>query len=356
MYLAVWTLIYADELDTALSHFDHAQANARERGWEGEFAAVSGSRGQTLIRLGRLAEAEADALGMLPTVSQANIARAIALSCLLQTMAERADPATWEPFLAEHGLDGDLTDQPMGGLLLYSRGHLRLAAGDAAAALADFQGLRRRDELSGQHTPAIPSRAPQALAYLQLGERDVARAHAADELSRARRWNSPSALAYALRAAGLVANGDDGLDLLREAVAAVESSSARLEHARALTELGAALRRAGRRRDARQPLRDALDLANRCGAQRLAARAREELVATGARPRRAALGGCDALTPSERRVARLAADGLSNREIAQALFVTLRTVEGHLTQTYMKLDISSRDTLRDALTAGTEQR
>ena len=114
-------------------------------------------------------------------------------------------------------------------------------------------------------------------------------------------------------------------------------------------EYGAALRRAGRRRDAREPLRAALELADRCGALRTAARAREELLATGARPRRAARSGADALTPSERRVCRLAADGLSNRDVAQALFVTVRTVEGHLTQAYMKLDVSGREQLADAL-------
>jgi DNA-binding CsgD family transcriptional regulator len=111
------------------------------------------------------------------------------------------------------------------------------------------------------------------------------------------------------------------------------------------------LRRAGNRRDAREPLREALELADRCGALRTATRAREELLATGARPRRIARSGADSLTPSERRVTRLATEGLSNREIAQALFVTVRTVEGHLTQAYMKLDIASRDQLADALQA-----
>jgi len=129
----------------------------------------------------------------------------------------------------------------------------------------------------------------------------------------------------------------------------VDTSPARYERARSLTEYGAALRRAGRRREAREPLREALELADRCGALRTARRAREELLATGARPRRAARSGADSLTPSERRVCRLATEGLSNREIAQALFVTVRTVEGHLTQAYMKLDIASREQLAAAL-------
>ena len=139
--------------------------------------------------------------------------------------------------------------------------------------------------------------------------------------------------------------------MLRDSVTAVQHSPARLEHARSLTDLGAALRRAGHRRDAQQVLRHGLDIADRCGALRLARRARQELIATGARPRRAALNGRDALTPSERRVAQLAADGLGNREIAQALFVTMRTVEGHLTNTYTKLNIRARSELAAALAA-----
>ena len=351
VFLAIWSLIYADRLDDADRHFQRALRTAAQRGWEGEFAGLSGSHSHVLIRQGRLAEAEAEALSVLGTVSLHAIARAMLLSCLLQTMSERAELRTWHPFLAEHDLDGELSGRVMGGMLLYSRGQLRLAAGNARGALEDFEELHRRDELSGLHTPAIPSSAPRALAHLQLGERDAAHALADDELRQARRWNSPSALAYALRAAGLVTGGSDGIDLLRESVDAVEQSPARLEHARSLTELGAALRRAGHRGDARHALREGLDLADRCGAHRLASRAREELVATGARPRRTALRGRDALTPSERRVTQMAADGAGNRDIAQALFVTMRTVEGHLTSAYMKLNISSREQLRAALAA-----
>jgi DNA-binding NarL/FixJ family response regulator len=116
----------------------------------------------------------------------------------------------------------------------------------------------------------------------------------------------------------------------------LRDSSARLEQAKALVALGAALRRTGSRAEAREPLREALDLAERCGALALAERAREELRATGARPRRSILRGVDALTASELRIARMAAEGLTNREIAQELFVTIRTVEMHLTRTDTK--------------------
>ncbi len=129
----------------------------------------------------------------------------------------------------------------------------------------------------------------------------------------------------------------------------LRESPAKLEHAKARTELGAALRRANRRSQAREQLRQAVELATICGAAPLAARAESELLATGARPRRVALSGIESLTPSERRVAEMAAEGPTNREIAQALFVTQRTVEVHLTSIYRKLRISSRSQLAAAL-------
>lgn len=146
-----------------------------------------------------------------------------------------------------------------------------------------------------------------------------------------------------MRANGLVA-ADIGV--LRAAAQALAGAEARLEHARALCELGAALRRANHRTDARAPLREALDLAHRCRAGAVAERAHTELLATGARPRRVVLSGVESLTPSERRVAQMAAEGLTNPQIAQALFVSTRTVEGHLTHVFRKLDVTARTELR----------
>jgi DNA-binding NarL/FixJ family response regulator len=122
-----------------------------------------------------------------------------------------------------------------------------------------------------------------------------------------------------------------------------------VERARALAELGALLRRRNRRTEARELLREALDAAHRGGARPLAEYAETELRATGARPRRVVLSGLDSLTASERRVAEFASQGLSNREIAQTLFVTARTVEGHLTSVFRKLQVGSRDELPAAL-------
>jgi DNA-binding CsgD family transcriptional regulator len=131
----------------------------------------------------------------------------------------------------------------------------------------------------------------------------------------------------------------------------LEGSPARLEHARALVNLGAGLRALGHREQARAPLSKGLELAHRCGAAALVDRARAELRAAGARPRRNTLTGPDALTPAELRTARLAADGRSNREIAQALFVSTKTVEAQLSQAYAKLSIARREQLGGALAA-----
>jgi DNA-binding CsgD family transcriptional regulator len=149
--------------------------------------------------------------------------------------------------------------------------------------------------------------------------------------------------------AGLAHGGTEGLRLLEESVTALGGSPARLEQAKSLADLGAALRRAGQRAAARPRLAEALDLAAGCGARPLAGRAHDELTAAGGRPRRARRHGLDSLTPSELRVARLAADGQTNRQIAHGLYVTPKTVETHLAHVYAKLGISQRGELPEAL-------
>jgi DNA-binding NarL/FixJ family response regulator len=187
---------------------------------------------------------------------------------------------------------------------------------------------------------------------LTLGDHESAERLAEEELQLARPFGTPRALGVALRAAGVVTGGDRGALLLREAIDTLERGDATLERARALADLGAMLRRRNRRTDARDLLREALDAAHRAGARPLAEYAETELRATGARPRRVVLAGLESLTASERRIAELASEGLTNREIAQTLFVTTRTVEGHLTSIFRKLQVDSRSELPAALAAG----
>ena len=192
-------------------------------------------------------------------------------------------------------------------------------------------------------------RSQLALAYNAADRRDQALALALDGLEHARVWGAPQSIGVALRALGLVEGGVSGVKLLRDAVDVLGTSQSRLEHARALVELGAALRRSNKRTESRDFLRQGLELAHKLGASALEERAQTELAATGARPRRLMLSGIESLTPSERRVAEMAADNMTNKDIAQALFVTPKTVEVHLSSVYRKLEITSRSQLPAAL-------
>lgn len=353
LYLAGLSLTYADELERAQRLFDRAVVSAQDRGSLLGYSIAIACRSIVLLRRGRIAETEAEIGDALRTAEAEHwpVGNAFAVACLLEAMSERAGLDDCEALLQRTGNHGELPTSIMASTLLHARGRLRLARGDAGAALRDFDELQRRDDDAGcANVGAYNVRSAAALAHARLGDRDTAVALATDGLAAARRWGAPSAISIALRAlAAAVADNDERIALLRDATEDVARSPARCERARALADFGAALRRGGQRSAARVPLRAALELAQACGALRLADRAREELVATGSRPRRAALAGRDALTPCELRVAGLAADGLSNRDIAQTLFVTVRTVETHLSHVYAKLDVCSRDRLAGAL-------
>jgi DNA-binding CsgD family transcriptional regulator len=236
----------------------------------------------------------------------------------------------------------------------FARGRLRVAQGRVAEGLDDFLGLGADLTRAIVTCPSyLPWRSEAALAQLALGERESAGRLAEEELELAQAFGGQRALGVAKRAAGVAAGGDRGALLLREAIEVLERGNAPLERARALADLGALLRRRNRRTEAREVLREALDTAHRAGARPLAELAEAELRATGARPRRVVLTGVDSLTASERRIAELASQGLTNREIAQTLFVTARTVEGHLTSIFRKLQVESRSGLQSVLEVAT---
>jgi DNA-binding CsgD family transcriptional regulator len=217
----------------------------------------------------------------------------------------------------------------------------------------DFE-RRRRPDASVGHLARVSSRGGQKLRSPTSRSAITTRRAASqkEELELAVAFGAPRTLGVAKRAAGVVAGGVRGELLLREAIDVFDDGDARLERARALADLGAMLRRRNRRTEARELLREGLDAAHRAGARPLAEQAETELRATGARPRRVVLSGLDSLTASERRIAELASQGLSNREIAQMLFITARTVEGHLTSVFRKLQLDSRNELPTALAGG----
>ena len=235
-------------------------------------------------------------------------------------------------------------------MFVATRGRLRGVTA-RPEAIADLRYAGSIVDALGFRTPGsfLDWRTSLALV-LPVEQREEALELAQAQLRIAEEVGNVRLRGISLRALGVLSGDpESGRRQLEEAVEVLAGSPARLEHARALVELGSWLRRARRRADAREPLRLGLDLAQRCGAVRLSERARTELQATGARPRRDALTGRDALTPSEARVAQLAAEGLTSRQIAQSLFVTTKTVETHLAHCYGKLGIHSRIELAEAL-------
>lgn len=330
------------------------EASRRDGTTIGTITAIT-SRGWIHAMRGDLAAAEVDLLTALSMISDAEMPM-IRLSALyflqdvilerpsLDPIGELAERTTLEPVF-----DRTWT----GGMLRQVRGRLRLAHRDRDGGIADLRAVGRtatKLRLGPQYS-AWRSHLAAALAPTH---RDEAAALVSEELELARATGLRQPEGTALRVAGILEDGDAGLERLRESVSVLATSEARLEHARSMVELGSALRRSQRRADARPHLEAGLDLARRCGAERLLVRARDELRAAGGRPRRIALWGCDALTASELRVARLAADSATNPQIAQELYVSLKTVETHLSHVYAKLGLSghgSRARLSTALDA-----
>lgn len=228
--------------------------------------------------------------------------------------------------------------------LPWFEGAVAHAAGDPAAALDAFE--RAGEVLEGvlglRNPTVLAWRSSAALAAASLGRDELACHHALAELAAAESAGIARSLGNARVVAGLV-TGD--LDLMESGVAVLETSPSRLSLARALLMHGIGYRRARRLRDARDPLSRALDLSEQMGAATIAQRARLELRTTGARPRRRARSGPEALTPREREVAVLAARGLTTRQISAELFLTAKTVETHLTHVFRKLRIASRSDL-----------
>jgi DNA-binding CsgD family transcriptional regulator len=345
------SLIVAERWDEVRPLFDESIAEARVNGDSSLLAIGLAMRGWSALRRGDLTAAEVDTRTALaaPELGAPRLFRILNGGVLADTLVERGELDAAEDVLTS--LDSQVeSDALTAAVLRLARGRLRVVRGRIEDGLADFQGVGRLATLAHVTCPGyLAWRSEAALAHLALAEHEPAKRLADEELELARVYGAPRTLGIAMRAAGLVAGGDQGIALLREALGALEGSDARLERARILADLGAMLRRRNRRMEARDLLRDALDAAYRIGARPLAERAETELKASGGRPRRIVLSGLDSLTASERRIAELAGQGLSNREIAQSLFVTNRTVEGHLTNVFRKLRLDSRTKLHDAL-------
>jgi DNA-binding CsgD family transcriptional regulator len=350
---AMWALTVLEDFDQAASQIEKVGEIGAEMGSAHHFLLARAQSAMVETRRGDLATAAGDLRTVFERAPEMGVplASLITLNLCGDVLVERPDVADIAAFAGSLPL-GPLAEVTVGAMIGMVQAQLAFAAGDRAAAIATLRQIGRVAAALGFEHPGcgLPWRSTLA-SMLGDEDRDEALALVAAELTAARRVDSPTAIGVALRVEGTIRGGDPGLALLTEAAELLAGSPARLEYARALVDLGAAHRRAGARTTAREPLRGGLDLADRCGAVRLGERARTELAATGARPRRARLSGLDSLTPSELRIARLAAAGRTSREIAQELFVTTKTVDAHLGHVYAKLEINSRRALGDALAA-----
>ncbi len=346
--MAIATLARADRAE-ALDACELSLEEAHRRGSLLAKSSVSWAQAFTLYRWGELAEADEAARAAIEELtlwaSGPTLELTDDLALLASVQRERGELAEARQTLEQAGDPGDRSDSAR--VWLNSLLELLVAEGRFEEALAAADDFASRFAYFSNPFDT-PWRQHKALALDGLGRRKEALALAREDLELARRWGAPATLARSLRVLGSLER-QDGLEHLREAVEAVAGSPARLEHAKALAALGSGLRRARRPREAREPLRRALALADVCGAAGLAEDVRAELYAAGGRPRATELKGVEALTPSERRVATLAAQGQTNREIAQSLYVTPKTVEVHLSNAYRKLGIRSRRELAGEL-------
>jgi DNA-binding CsgD family transcriptional regulator len=335
------------DLDEAVDALDAQRAEAHRKGSLMRVGGVHLWSGYTHYLRGDLAEAASELRASLQT---------------LMDWGVRTDGGWAPPVLAEVLLERGAIDEARDVLdaagdapphsdhtIMLDRAWTRtlLAEGRPGEAL-EQAGLLEGHADGKEHPRFVPWRSLKAEALERLGRRPEAIALAEAEVEIARRWGTPGTVGRSLRVLGTILHAD-GLEQLEEACDLLDRVPARLEQAKALAALGSALRHLRKPTEAREPLRRALELADICGAQPLVDAVRSEIYATGSRPRTTALAGVDALTPSERRVADLASEGQTNRDIAQALYVTPKTVEVHLSNAYRKLGIASRRELARVL-------
>jgi DNA-binding CsgD family transcriptional regulator len=344
-------LVVIDELDRALRLTSDVIADASSRGSVVGVGAASTIRAFAELRAGSLAEAEADAQLGHDLAVQHGLHYGLPylkgyLGVILLERGRLADAGT---LVEGFQLDVKAWGGPGAPTFLEARGRIRCAIGQTELGIQDLRACSETPVALMRPSPMVLQWRPALAAALAQSAPDEARELISRELKRARRVGLPRAIGIALRTAALLEKGADAVDLLQESASVLCESPAVLELARSQTDLGAALRRLGHQVEARKPLREAYELAARCGAMPLVERARTELSMAGLRPRRPATTGIEALTPGELRAARLAAGGMSNRSIAESLFVTTKTVKDHLGGAYRKLGIASRQELHHAI-------
>jgi DNA-binding CsgD family transcriptional regulator len=340
-------LVRSEELNFASETTEHLHSAALAAGSTiGEITAL-GMRAWIHAIRGELHAAETALSNVLALAQEAGVLMGVTtlLFVGVDVLLERPAMAHVVDLVEEVDLGQDFLETAAGGMLLEVRGRLRLQRRDAERGIADVRAAGAIFSALGFGASYSAWRSIVARA-LPAGDREQALELAREELALARPTGLALPQAIAVRALGMLDGSAAGLELLRESVALLEHSQGRLEHARSLVELGAALRRANRRADAREHLAQGCRLAHAYGAEALRLQAEQELTACGGRRARLELSGRESLTASELRVIELAAAGATNSEIAGDLYVSLKTVETHLSRAYRKLGLSGRGSRR----------
>ncbi|MFB9909054.1 helix-turn-helix transcriptional regulator [Allokutzneria oryzae] len=345
---SVAALAAADEFSLALAHCDAAIDRALARGAVLSYAALCAQRAEVHARMGRIPDWYSDAQVSLDArvklgLPLRNNHALVTIGQMVSALVHQARLDEADRLLGRADLLGEVPEHLFGTWTLISRARLKAARGDLRAGLADYLECGRRLLQFGLSNPAVAAwRSEAALLWHRSGETTKALDLVEEELDLARAWGAPKPIGVALRELGLIKGGPSALALLAESRAVLKDSPCRLQYALSTAAVGVALRDAGHVTDAREQFRSAIELAYHCGAVHLAQEVEADLRASGGRPSGRTGDGVAALTPSERRVAALAAQGRTNRQIAEQLFVGLRTVEIHLTNAYRKLAISGR--------------
>lgn len=349
-YLATFALAFAEALPLAEAALTTAIEDAQSRGSVLGFAIASRLRARAILMRGRLGDAAVDARRALAVeLADWELGRGAGRAILSAVKLEQGNLESARHYLDQAEAVGGPYDWHQV-WVLSARGRLALYGGEDVAALQYFLRCGKIADGAGMTNPAVVDwRAHAGRAMAATGDRTEGRRLIETELAQAEAFGAPGPVGRAMRALASVSDPTAAIETLEAAVGVLRPSQAALERAAAMVDYGAALRRAGKRRDAVPLLREGLDLAERCGAAPLISRAMSEAGAAGARPRRTALRGIEALTPREHQVVSLAADGHSNRAIAQRLVVTVKTVEWHLRHAYSKLGVKSRGELPGAL-------
>jgi DNA-binding CsgD family transcriptional regulator len=357
---AIWAaahmMIVADRLEEADRHLRRALRAAVQRGLLFPLALTRGYLARVAFLRGDLAQAREYADGDTGPGVQ-DLARPILDATRAQLLMEAGDPAAAEALIRGGALAGlDVTDSTHHLWLRGARVRLRIDQGDHAAALDEADALGRDyARWGGERMLDVPWRLLAAEACHRLGRTERARGLAEEHLRLARAFGAARQVGAALSTtASLTDDPRVAAGLLAEAADLLTTTSARLDLAKVLERWGRALLDAGDRDGGLGTIGRAADLATECHASAMAERLRRLLADSGVRRTRITPRGVHTLTPAERSAGELATAGLTNRQIAEQLFLSEKTVEAHLSRAYRKLGVRSRTQLamRMATVAG----